>query len=206
MQEPSVSWRPPQFGLRAILIAFVLVALAIVNWKFFFYWAVVAQFGMFFWPTFLLAGLLAWNLGQLGPPALVPRSRFAKWLSIAWLLLLAAICLYCLLIRHRWWLMMNSFSGPHTYLPIPFPDYGLRDYHDWLDKRYPAGADHIKIHGEIYRVWLTVNPLCWAAAAILAFHFGLFVKVDRRFLLIPLCRRLGERVEQFIIPRPMPPR
>ncbi|WP_425614338.1 hypothetical protein NA78x_004205 [Anatilimnocola sp. NA78] len=203
MQEPSAPWRPPQFSLRTILIALLLVALAIVNWKFFFYWAVVAQFGMFFWPTFLLFGLLAWNLGQLGPPALVPRSKLATVLAIAWLLLLTAICLYSLLIRYRWSVMDAYFGIPVR--PFPFPDYQLHGYERWLDKQYPA-LGYIKLRGESTKVWLTVNPLCWAAAAMLAFQLGLSLKVERRFLLIPVCRRLWERVEQFIVPRPMPPR
>lgn len=75
--------------------------------------------------------------------------------------------LYC-----GWALYRMGAAGmldPNWPRPFPYPDTLLDQYHTWLDARYPASAGTLKLHGEIFRVRLTLWAICAAFTAVLVF-------------------------------------
>jgi hypothetical protein len=75
--------------------------------------------------------------------------------------------------------------------PLPYPDTILNAYHDWLDARYPAAPGTIKLHGEIYRVQMTLWGIFVCLATVLY------------FTLAPVLRRF--RFQQGATPNSRPP-
>ena len=54
----------------------------------------------------------------------------------------------------------------------PYPDSWLNDLHDWFDARYPAAPDCLKLHGEIFRVRLTLWAIIGICSTIVLASIG----------------------------------
>lgn len=79
--------------------------------------------------------------------------------------IIAAVLAFVGLLYCGWALHRMGAAGildPNWPRPFPYPDTWLDQYQRWLDLRYPAPPDTLKLHGEIFRVQLTL----WAIFAV----------------------------------------
>lgn len=56
--------------------------------------------------------------------------------------------------------------------PFPYPDPWLNALNDWYDARYPVPPGYIKIHGEIFRVRMTLWWILFVCAGIVSVGIG----------------------------------
>jgi hypothetical protein len=80
--------------------------------------------------------------------------------------IIAALLVFVGLLYCGWALHRMGPAGmlDHSWpRPFPYPDTWLDHYEHWLDLRYPASPGTLKLHGEIFRVQLTL----WAIVAAL---------------------------------------
>jgi hypothetical protein len=158
--------RRVQFSLRTCLLAILVLSLTIANWQLLFW----SANGSFHLVSAVLIALGFW-LGRgfhgddLGTTT--SRARALLWLA---LLLAAAMAVYALWARYRWFALAEDALDPR---PGPYPDEMLIEFHNWLDEKYPPPPGAIKIHGAFYTVAFLLNVSAWSASAVTAALLGM---------------------------------
>jgi hypothetical protein len=175
MTHESHNKRPFQFSLSTLLLFSLAFALLMqYRQPLFKLFEALYESGFDDWSAWLVAFFAGFVVGSLIARVIAPRPVRNVVIALSWIFLIVASVSTCYLLwsRHRW-LNINSHFASNNLRPLPFPDFLLLGYHDWLDARRPAPPGSIKIHGEFYTVLLTLDLLVIAFFGLLGALLGI---------------------------------